>query len=75
MPAMHFGVAQDFLIAKGDQIDWAALGCDTSNGKWRKPTKSDPEYEFRSELGFYPSSYTLGRILKSEEEHLLLIHL
>ena len=44
----------DFLIAKGDQIDWAALGCDTSNGKWRKPTKSDPEYEFRSELGFYP---------------------
>ena len=51
----------DFLIAKGDQIDWAALGCDTSNGKWRKPTKSDPEsdpeYEFRSELGFYPSCF------------------
>ena len=47
----------NFLIEKGDQIDWAALGCDTSNGKWRKPTKSDPEYEFRSELGFYPSCF------------------
>ena len=47
----------NFLIEKGDQIDWAALGCDTSNGKWRKPTKGDPEYAFRSESGIYPSCF------------------
>ena len=47
----------DFLIAKGDQFDWAALGCDTSDGRWRKPSKSEPAYTFNWDPISYPGWY------------------
>ena len=47
----------DFLIAKGDQFDWAALGCDTSEGRWRKPNRSEPAYTFNWDPISYPGWY------------------
>lgn len=35
-----------FVIEKGNQIDWSLLGCDTSHGRWRYPSKEFPEYFF-----------------------------
>lgn len=47
----------DFLIAKGDEIDWASLGCDTSEGRWRKPNRTEPEYTFNWDPISYPGWY------------------
>lgn len=39
-------LSSTFMVEKGRQINWLLLGCDTSNGQWRKPTDSFPEYQF-----------------------------
>lgn len=48
-------LSNDFVISKGQQIDWLQLGCDTSNGSWRKPTDAWPEYDFTTKDVIFPT--------------------
>ena len=48
-------LSNEFMNQIRNKVDWAALGCDTSNGKWRAPSKAWPEYIFLSEPDIYPS--------------------
>lgn len=44
-----YSLSYDFMVTKGNEIDWSALGCDTSlDGEWRYPTKAWPEYAYRA---------------------------
>lgn len=50
-----YALNHDFMVAKGNEIDWSALGCDTSlDGTWRYPTKAWPEYAYHAKES-YPS--------------------
>lgn len=48
-------LSDDFVISKGQEIDWLHLGCDTSNGSWRKPTDAWPEYDFTTKDVIFPT--------------------
>lgn len=55
-------LSSDFMISKGQQIDWLQLGCDTSNkGSWRMPTETFPEYAFMTKDRIYPTCL-IGRL-------------
>ncbi len=47
-------LSDDFMIRKGEQIDWADLGCNTDSGTWRLPSREWPEYVFVSDIGMFP---------------------
>ena len=47
-------LSREAVVEKGKQIDWEALGFDTSSGEWKMPTKSDPVYLFVSEPSSFP---------------------
>lgn len=51
----HLGrLSSDFMQERGQAIDWASIGCDTSRGRWRKPNQTFEELTFTSGKAIYP---------------------
>ena len=46
-------LSDEFMVEKGQKIDWSLLNCNTSQGKWRYPTSMWPEYQFNGD-DIYP---------------------